>query len=75
MATTPIQSGFYLGLDLGSVSVNTVILDPENKILEEYYDYVHGKPFEVLKDRLISILEKYPPEKILELPSRDPEAS
>ncbi|MEI6050464.1 MAG: acyl-CoA dehydratase activase [Bacteroidota bacterium] len=54
----------FIGFDIGSVSLNSVIIDDNNNILEDYYDYVHGKPFNVLKDRLSFILEKYPSETI-----------
>ncbi|TAL66427.1 MAG: CoA activase [Bacteroidetes bacterium] len=39
-------------------------MDENHNIMDEYYDYVHGRPFNVLKDRLSSILEKYPSEAI-----------
>src|SRR5664279_4464107 len=69
MASKSFPSGlsdykFYLGLDIGSVSLNTVIIDENNNILEEYYDYVHGRPFNVLKDRLTSVIGKYSSETI-----------
>lgn len=51
---------YYLGLDIGSVSLNTVLLDDGYKVCDNYYDYVHGRPFNVLKDRLDSLLKKYP---------------
>jgi predicted CoA-substrate-specific enzyme activase len=51
---------FYLGFDIGSVSLNTVVTDDNNNILEDYYDYVHGRPFNVLKERLSSILINHP---------------
>jgi activator of 2-hydroxyglutaryl-CoA dehydratase len=54
----------YIGLDIGSVSLNTVLLDEEDKVIENYYDYVHGKPFNVLRERLQSILDRLPREKI-----------
>jgi predicted CoA-substrate-specific enzyme activase len=54
------SSNYFLGFDIGSVSLNTVIIDENNNILEEYYDYVHGRPFNVLKDRLSTVLDKYP---------------
>ena len=54
----------YLGLDLGSVSLNTVVLDPSFGVIEEYYDYIHGKPFQVLYDRLSDILSRIAPEQI-----------
>ncbi|NUM31906.1 MAG: CoA activase [Bacteroidetes bacterium] len=49
----------YLGLDLGSISLNTVILDRENNILENYYDHCHGQPFLMLRKRLTDLLERY----------------
>ncbi len=52
---------FFIGLDIGSVSLNTVILDENYNVHEDYYDYVHGRPFNVLKERLSGILLKYPP--------------
>jgi predicted CoA-substrate-specific enzyme activase len=58
------ESELFLGFDIGSVSLNTVVIDESNKILEEYYDYVHGKPFNVLRDRLVFLLGKYPAVKI-----------
>ena len=47
---------YFLGLDIGSVSLNTTLLDNNNNIIEDHYDYVHGRPFNVLKARLSSIL-------------------
>jgi predicted CoA-substrate-specific enzyme activase len=55
---------FYLGLDIGSVSLNTVLLDEDHNIVEDYYDYVHGKPFNVLHERLTAILKDHPADTI-----------
>jgi predicted CoA-substrate-specific enzyme activase len=55
---------YYLGLDIGSVSLNTVLLGENYDVVEDYYDYVHGKPFNVLKERLNSILKNHPAESI-----------
>ncbi|HPT21929.1 MAG TPA: acyl-CoA dehydratase activase [Bacteroidales bacterium] len=60
----PNESDVFLGFDIGSVSLNTVIIDYENNVLEDYYDYVHGKPFNALNERIDSVLKKYPSEKI-----------
>jgi predicted CoA-substrate-specific enzyme activase len=54
----------FIGFDIGSVSLNTVLMDENYNVLEDYYDYVHGKPFNVLKDRLTSLLDRYSPESI-----------
>jgi activator of 2-hydroxyglutaryl-CoA dehydratase len=51
---------FLLGFDIGSVSLNTVLLDENYHVLENYYDYVHGRPFNILKDRLTSLLDHHP---------------
>ena len=56
---------FFLGFDIGSVSLNSVILDNSNNIIEDFYDYIHGKPFHVLHKRISSILERYPAECFL----------
>jgi predicted CoA-substrate-specific enzyme activase len=58
------ESKLFLGFDIGSVSLNTVIIDENNNIIEEYYDYIHGRPFNILKDRLSSIFAKYSQESI-----------
>jgi predicted CoA-substrate-specific enzyme activase len=69
MAEKTLSSGFngthyYLGFDIGSVSLNTVIMDENHNILHEYYDYVYGRPFKVLRDRLSSILSNFSAENI-----------
>jgi predicted CoA-substrate-specific enzyme activase len=48
---------FLFGFDIGSISINTVVMDPSGEIIEERYDYNHGKPFEKLKE-ILDILEK-----------------
>jgi len=57
-------SGILIGLDIGSVSLNTVVMNDSFSILENYYDYLHGKPFEVLHSRLTSLLMHYPAESL-----------
>jgi predicted CoA-substrate-specific enzyme activase len=69
MAHSSLSNGLFdsyvfLGFDIGSVSLNTVVIDENNSILEEHYDYVHGKPFNVLKERLSSVLNKYSSDSI-----------
>jgi predicted CoA-substrate-specific enzyme activase len=54
----------YLGLDIGSVSLNTVLLDDNYNVIEDYYDYVHGKPFNVLRERLASLLKSHSADSI-----------
>jgi len=49
----------YLGIDIGSISVNTVLMDESFNIVEEYYTWCHGKPFHVLYDVLKDILARH----------------
>lgn len=48
---------FLFGFDIGSISINTVVMDDSGQIVEERYDYNHGKPFEKLKE-ILEILEQ-----------------
>jgi predicted CoA-substrate-specific enzyme activase len=62
--TNSNNQNIFIGFDIGSVSLNTVLMDSDYNILEDYYDYVHGKPFNVLKERLTSILKDHTSESI-----------
>ncbi|MFA5815575.1 MAG: acyl-CoA dehydratase activase, partial [Bacteroidales bacterium] len=53
---------FEVGIDIGSISVNTVLIDQTGKIREEFYDYCYGKPFHQLLARLESLFASYPEE-------------
>ena len=55
---------YSLGIDVGSTSINTVILDPDNQVIKEYYDFSYGRPFQVLKDRLDEVLTEYPAQNL-----------
>ena len=49
----------YIGSDIGSISVNTILLNEKKEVIEEYYDYSRGKPFNTLAKRLSKILKKH----------------
>jgi len=53
------KNTLYLGLDLGSISLNTIIIDKDENIIENHYDYCHGQPFLMLKKRLTDLLSRY----------------
>ena len=55
---------FYIGLDLGSISLNTVLMDQDRQILENRYTYCEGRPFNVLKSIVTEITAKYGIENI-----------
>jgi len=50
---------YLFGFDIGSISINTVVMDNDGKVIEERYDYNHGKPFEKLKEILDDLEQRY----------------
>ncbi len=55
---------YYIGVDIGSISINTVVLDREGNILEDHYEYCHGQPFKLLNKNLRSLFDKYGPDNL-----------
>ncbi|MFQ5428261.1 MAG: acyl-CoA dehydratase activase [Thermodesulfobacteriota bacterium] len=54
----------YVGMDVGSVSADTVILDEGRNILEEHYTRTQGEPLETSLSILKDIITRYGEEKI-----------
>ena len=52
-----MKPSFLFGFDIGSISINTVVMGSDGIIVQDRYDYCHGKPFEKLKE-ILDILEK-----------------
>ena len=50
----------YLGIDIGSVSTNIVLLDEEGNLLIKKYLPTAGKPIDAVKRGLTEISEKFP---------------
>ncbi len=55
---------FHVGLDIGSISVNTILMDQDRNIIENHYNLNHGKPFHVLRDILQGVIKNHGEEKI-----------
>ncbi len=55
---------FYLGLDIGSVSVNAVVVTPDITIKQEYYRRTFGQPVETTLKILKDILSQTPTDSI-----------
>jgi len=51
----------YLGIDVGSVSINIVVLSEAGEILTGLYLRTKGRPIEVIQDGLKKALESIPP--------------
>ncbi|MBI5681932.1 MAG: CoA activase, partial [Deltaproteobacteria bacterium] len=54
----------FIGIDIGSVSANTVVVTENREILEERYTRTKGQPLETARDVLSDILSRYPIETI-----------
>ncbi|MCK5255035.1 MAG: CoA activase, partial [Deltaproteobacteria bacterium] len=55
----------FIGIDVGSVSVNTVLVNCNREILEEYYTRTHGQPLITAHRVLKEILSRISPSQIL----------
>ncbi len=49
------QTRAYLGVDVGSVSTNLVVIDPAGNVLKEIYLYTEGRPIDVVSRGLSEI--------------------
>ena len=54
----------HFGFDIGSISINTVVMDNDRTILENRYDHCHGKPFELFLKILSGLEQKYSSSKV-----------
>ena len=64
-ARQPRFNGKYsLGIDIGSISINTIVLDQNGQVQLERYDYCQGNPFEQLKQILEEVLKDFPENEI-----------
>ena len=54
-----MKARYQFGIDIGSISINTVVLDTDGNIIQDRYDYCHGKPFDKLKEILDKLEEIY----------------
>ena len=53
-----------LGIDIGSISINTVVMDSEHRLLEDSYTYCQGRPFRELLEFLAELLERHSGDKV-----------
>lgn len=53
-----------IGADVGSVSVNLVVLDAEGRVVEDHYLRHRGQPIRTLAEGLDDLLKRFPLEKV-----------
>ncbi|ABB13715.1 MULTISPECIES: acyl-CoA dehydratase activase [Carboxydothermus] len=60
-----MKKGVFLGIDVGSVSTNLVVINEEKEILEAIYLRTNGRPLVALKEGLRKIYDRIKEEEIL----------
>jgi len=58
------MDGLYVGIDVGSVSANTVLMDCDGRVLEEHYTRLKGQPLRTVAAVLRDLLSRTPKERI-----------
>ena len=58
------NDGLHIGLDVGSVSANTVLIDEDKNVVEEHYTRTKGQPLETVLKVLEDILTRFPADRI-----------
>ena len=58
-----MQGMFDLGMDVGSVSINLVVLSPEGQVLREEYRRHHGEPYRLALELLKSLEPEFPKDR------------
>ena len=59
-----MNKDLFLGIDIGSVSVKTAILDPRKSLLAESCTRIKGDPVKTLRDELMSLVSRFPDGRI-----------
>jgi len=54
----------YLGIDVGSVSANTVVMTEDCQVAEEHYTRLQGQPLSMVKSVLEGILSRVPAHRL-----------
>lgn len=54
----------YVGIDVGSVSADTVVVDEKKRVLEKHYTRTKGQPLRTVQEVLKGLLNRLPDEQI-----------
>ncbi|MCX8159740.1 MAG: acyl-CoA dehydratase activase [Candidatus Saccharicenans sp.] len=60
VATINFLARGYLGIDIGSVSTNLVVIDEDGRVLSGVYLPTRGRPLEVLQEGLLELFSRFP---------------
>ncbi len=67
MSNYSVRMGYKLGIDIGSTSINAVVMNDEGSILENHYRWCHGRPFRVARKLLNELEDKFSEFEVLAL--------
>jgi predicted CoA-substrate-specific enzyme activase len=59
-----MKKDLLLGIDIGSVTIKTALLDRGKKLLADSYTRIKGDPRKALEDELRSLAERFPSDRI-----------
>ena len=59
------MDNYYLGIDVGSVSTNIVLIDEDNNLVFKRYLRTQGKPIEIIKKGIYELADKFGAKNIL----------
>ncbi len=59
-----MSADFFLGIDIGSVTIKTAVLDRDHQLLSESYDRIKGDPQNALLERLQELEKEIPRSRI-----------
>ena len=54
------QRKYYMGIDVGSVSLNIAVIDDQVNLLESVYQRTKGQPIPALLDAFSKLVEAFP---------------
>lgn len=53
------KNAHYLGIDVGSVSTNLVVIDENDNVIEKLYLRTSGQPINVLRNGMMTLIERF----------------
>jgi predicted CoA-substrate-specific enzyme activase len=59
-----MRKDLFLGIDIGSISIKTALLDPRGGVLYESYARIKGDPLNALASELARLFSAYPEERV-----------
>lgn len=59
------EEKYFLGIDVGSVSANTVVMSSQLEVVEEHYHRLHGQPIPTVRRIVDALFQRIPSEQFV----------